>query len=248
MGHTRKPCPACGQVQCTRRKDDICNQCQNDLKELADLRAAAAQEELHMRHRVRVNICATPHYMHEVRAGRGPEADQASRDFSKTFIALAQACGSKAGTDISGHMDAWLVKPRETIWDKNEYHLTQDCAVHLRKLYELVHTLVQLAIEDGEDTMRQYFNNLVRGDISLETFSEVMKLDPNEITAKILFASKPQPREPVHAGVLLCKAGQVDGLGRALTAEAVVEIAEAYKRMGVPVELNTAGELWSKPS
>lgn len=105
----------------------------------------------------------------------------------------------------------------------------------------------KLAIEQGRDEMRKCFADLVHGDLSLARFSEVMKLDPNDIAAKIIFASRLGTGEtPPAVRTLLCKAGQVDGVGKVLTAASVVEIAETYEKMGVPVELNTAGELWTK--
>jgi hypothetical protein len=104
----------------------------------------------------------------------------------------------------------------------------------------------KLAIEQGRDEMRKCFVDLVHGDLSLARFSEVMKLDPNDIAAKIIFAPRLGKAEAPPVRALLCKVGQVDGVGKVLTAASVVEIAEAYEKMGVPVELNTAGELWTK--
>jgi len=99
--------------------------------------------------------------------------------------------------------------------------------------------------EAGRESVIEIFRAACDGKIQLEAFWQIMGIDPAATRIQIVFANA-QAAQPRSSQVLLCKIGQLDGQGQALTAEKIVTIAEAYNNRGIAVELNTNGELWTK--
>jgi len=111
----------------------------------------------------------------------------------------------------------------------------------LQELYTCLVTSNKNAYENGQTWARQQFDRMVHGQISLKDFAEYMKMNPKEITAKVVFSSAKQTLR-VHA--CLCRAGQVDARGAVVTPERLADIEKAYREKGVAVE-RLGDELWA---
>ena len=58
----------------------------------------------------------------------------------------------------------------------------------LQELYTCLVTSNKNAYENGQTWARQQFDRMVHGQISLKDFAEYMKMNPKEITAKVVFS------------------------------------------------------------
>lgn len=104
--------------------------------------------------------------------------------------------------------------------------------------------------ESGRNEIRALFGDMVHGQIGLAEFATEMNIDPDLIGSRIVFSplKRIAQKPALPTKVLLCRVGQVDGLGHEVTRVRLEEIADEYRLKGVDIEVNSAGEVWATGS
>ena len=238
-GRTKKPCPGCGKVVPYRKVSEVCNECRKDIREGQSHR----KSELAGQRKKELVIVQFPEYEHWL-----PSLHHASPAYGDhkyeshvrtTFLELAKAASEPASGE---HVGEQLVAGTDRRYGADA-NRTMPSVLHplLQELYTCLVTSNKNAYENGQTWARQQFDRMVHGQISLKDFAEYMKMNPKEITAKVVFSSAKQTLR-VHA--CLCRAGQVDARGAVVTPERLADIEKAYREKGVAVE-RLGDELWA---
>lgn len=221
-------------------RDKVCQQCQDDLAEIAALRQEAASRKKSKKDRVLLRVEKT-YYRWEYMPGHPRGGDE----LRKCFLALVMAIGERCVTEKKGEHTpavAYLVVPKETSYENEAFYFEKDVANQLRELFTCITRSIQEAHEYGKDSIRQAFGQMVRGSTSLERFAETMQMEQQDISARVIFSlANPYPE---YTRVLLCEVGQKDAEGAAITEERLKGICQAYRDKGVAVEI-IGSQLWA---
>jgi len=238
-GRTKKPCPGCGTVVQYRKVTEVCSACAHDIRE-AQVRRKAELASQKKKELVIVQFPEYEHWLPSLHLASPMYGDHKyDKHVKETFIDLAWAVSEPAS---SSHVGVALVPGQEHRYG-TDTNRSMSVAVLplLQALYTCLVTSNKNAYENGQNWARQQFRHIVSGEIGLNDFAEYMKMNPKEITAKVIFSVK-QPTTRVRA--LLCKADQVDAQGKMVTKERLGDIEKAYREKGVAVE-RVGDELWA---
>lgn len=239
-GRTKKPCPGCGTVVQFRKLTEVCSACAHDIREAQTRRKA----ELASQKKKELVIVQFPEYEHWLPALHHASPAYGDHKYDKhvreTFIELAKAVSEPAS---SSHVGVALVPGQQHRYGTDTNRSMPVAALPLlQALYTCLVTSNKNAYENGQNWARQQFRHIVSGEIGLNDFAEYMKLNPKEITARVVFSSAKQSTNRIRA--LLCRADQVDAQGKMVTKERLGDIEKAYREKGVAVE-RVGDELWA---
>lgn len=238
-GRTKKPCPGCGTIVQYRKVTEVCSACAHDIRE-AQVRRKA---ELASQKKKELVIVQFPEYEHWLPALHHASPMYGDHKYDKhvreTFLELANAVSEPAS---SSHVGVALVPSQDHHYGTDTNRTMSAPVLPLfQELYKCIKTATENAFENGQTWARQQFDRMVHGQISLKDFAEYMKMNPKEITAKVVFSSA---KQTLRVRACLCRAGQVDARGAVVTPERLADIEKAYREKGVSVE-RLGDELWA---
>jgi hypothetical protein len=160
MPKTKKPCPACKNVEPSRGADEICYRCE-DLLKTARLLSEQQEREFPA---VRL-VPEQPHWLPRI------WRSEADREAQEAFLAVCRMIGK--------HLPKQHAKPliskQESSWssDTNIYAFQEGIPEMLDRLYNALTKIPDAAYREGKRDGRNLLVRIAEGELSIEDINKV---------------------------------------------------------------------------